>query len=381
MSASKKMRHKRGDFVSPDKKLRHSASAILDRLAIYVHHEPARCSPTVGRTPRGPPFLPKFLAFGDNPTLAFLPLVTVEWRFFRDCFTHRKFAAFSSWHTVKITEYLLSKQNTLPDWSLLRAGSTQLLPCRIPFGECKLDLTPAVQGYLMDSLKDASRFAELWRLSLSSEDPNNWSLRLIECMLLLERNEPDNAWQHLQSALAWRNKRETEPVLLDAIERISVSQWLVMATISLAVGKTETAESYASEAIARIEKEATCCVGDLLRDTRADAMTTFAAIRIQQHRFQEAEMLLQLAHDAHTQAGDLEQMVVNLVYLSDVELYSGNAEAATYLLLESETILNEECDPTRHVRQNKLKAVIHQRLVDGFGNGASFLTPAGAQLN
>lgn len=224
----------------------------------------------------------------------------------------------------------------------------------------------------MDSLQDASRFVELWRLSLADDDPSNWPLRLIECMLLLERNEPENAWHHLQAALSWRNKRENEPVLLDAIDSIAVSEWLVMATVALAVDKAETAESYASEAISRIEKDSTCCVSDLLRDTRADAMATFAAIRIQQHRFQEAEMLLQLAHDAHTQAGDMEQIVVDLVLLSDVELYSGNHEAATYMLLEAENILKDECDPSRHARRDKLKSAIHQRLLEGFGEGANF---------
>lgn len=247
----------------------------------------------------------------------------------------------------------------------MRPCSNQLLPCRIPFDGPQLDLAPAIQGYSLHAVSDARRFVELRRLSAPWDAPCNWSLRLIECMLLLEQNLPEIAWRELQAALAWRNAREKEAVLLDALPPIKISEWLILATVALAVSKTETAETYASEAISRIQNETTFSVGEVLQDTRADAMTVFAAIKLHQGLLQEAEMLLQLAHDAHVQAGDMEQIVVDLILMADVELFSGNSEATMYLLFEAETMLTEECDPTRHLRCQKFLKVVHHRLVAG----------------
>ena len=230
-----------------------------------------------------------------------------------------------------------------------------------------MDLAPAIQGYATDALIDARRFVELRRLSAAWDAPCNWSLRLIECMLLLEQNHAESAWRELQSGLGWRNAREKESILLDALPPITIAEWLVMATIALAVDKPDTAESYASEAIARIQNETTFSVGEILQDTRADAMAVFAAVKLHQGLLQEAEMLLQLAHDAHVQAGDMEQIVVDLVLMADVELHSGNFDAATYLLFEAETILTDECDSTRHLRCQKFRSVVHQRLISGQG--------------
>lgn len=198
-------------------------------------------------------------------------------------------------------------------------------------------------------------------------------------MLLLEQNQPDNAWRELQAGLAWRNAREKESILLDALPPISIAEWLVMATIALAVDKPESAEAYASEAIGRIQNEATFSVGEVLQDTRADAMSVFAAIKLHQGLLQEAEMLLQLAHDAHVQAGDMEQIVVDLILMADVELHSGNLDAATYLMFEAETILIEECDSTRHLRCEKLRTVVHQRLISR--QGAARKNSGGLCLN
>ena len=152
---------------------------------------------------------------------------------------------------------------------------------------------------------------------------------------------------------------------MDALPPISICDWLVMATIALAVDKIDTAERYASEAVARVQKDATLCSATVLRDLRADAMTVFATVRLAQRRFAEAEMLLQLAYDAHSLVGDLEQMAVDQILLSDVEHIGGSRQNAICLLFEAETILDEQCDLTRHPRVSTLKQVIHQRLVDG----------------
>ena len=138
-----------------------------------------------------------------------------------------------------------------------------------------------------------------------------------------------------------------------------------MATIALAVNKVDTAERYASEAVARVQKDATSCSATVLRDLRADAMTVFATVRLAQQRFAEAETLLQLAYEAHSLVGDLEQMAVDQILLSDVEHIGGNRQDAIYLLFDAQSILDEQCDVTRHPRVSPLKQVIHQRLVDG----------------
>ena len=90
-------------------------------------------------------------------------------------------------------------------------------------------------------------------------------------------------------------------------------------------------------------------------------MLVFATIRLTQQRYCEAEMLLQLSHDAHVQAGDMEQLVVDLILLADVEFHSGSAVASHYLLNECEQILNEDCDESRHHRRRQLQRVVRQR--------------------
>ena len=80
--------------------------------------------------------------------------------------------------------------------------------------------------------------------------------------------------------------------------------------------------------------------------------------------YREAELLLGLAHDAHVQAGDMEQMAVDLILMSDVEVFSGDRDAATFLLFEAERIHTEECDFTRHLRCESLKQSVKNRLVD-----------------
>ncbi len=247
----------------------------------------------------------------------------------------------------------------------MQHGDFQLLPCRVPFGALSRDLTPAVQGYGIQQLCDARRYVELTRMGCHQDDSDQWHLRLVEAALCLEQGDGDEAWHQLQLALKWRNSREQESLLKDALPPISINDWLVMATVALSVDKVETAESFASEAIAKVQNEPTAFSHDVLRDSRADAITTFATVRLAQGRFGEAEMLLQLAYEAHELAGDLEQMAVDFVLLADVEQLSGNRTESVYLLCEAETILNEKCDSTRHDRVFALKQVIHQRLVNG----------------
>ena len=203
-------------------------------------------------------------------------------------------------------------------WSLLNDCESQLLPCRVPFENSIRDLSPAIQGYETRQLRDARRYVELTRMSCDVQDADHWRLRLVEAALCVEQGDGNEAWHQLQLALSWRNRREQDLRLMDALPPISICDWLVMATIALAVDKIDTAERYASEAVARVQKDATLCSATVLRDLRADAMTVFATVRLAQRRFAEAEMLLQLAYDAHSLVGDLEQMAVDQILLSDV---------------------------------------------------------------
>lgn len=274
---------------------------------------------------------------------------------------------------VNPIDYLMSSirhEEPPRPWTLLRSWPIQLLPCRVPFGQelrCieDRDLAPAIQGYEVQQFDDSRRFIELTRMSSAADSESQWRLRLIEAALWVEQGEGDEAWHQLQLALSWRNRREEEPLLLDALPAISIGEWLVMATIALATGSLDTAECYASEAVARVQQNPTLCVADVLRDSRADTMTVFAAVRLAQQRFREAETLLQLAYDAHILAGDLEQVVVDLILLADVEHYAGNHSAAIYLLCEAQSVIDDECDSTRHCRLDALKQIIHQRLHEG----------------
>jgi len=246
-------------------------------------------------------------------------------------------------------------------WRLIRTGNLAFLPLAVPFDLSSEDLTPAVQSCFANEIEQAARFTELTRLAGPSSSYEQWRLRLIEAALLLQLDRSDLAWNLLQSALAWRNLREEPMAGGNLLPVISPREWLTMATIALAADKPETAEAYASEAVARIENARRCCMTDLLCDTRADAMTVYSAIRLSQQRFYEAEMLLQLSRDAYVQAGDMEQLVVSLILLADVEFHSGGFLEALSLLCECDRILTNECDASRHVRLTRLRLVIQQR--------------------
>lgn len=263
-------------------------------------------------------------------------------------------------------------------WTFLPSDSNVLLPCAVPFAISSTDLTPARQLYVQNEIAQALRFVELARLAKSGTSTEQWNLRLIAAMLQLQMRQHRDAWRTLQSALSWRNRQDRQAKLPNSETVIAPRDWLVMATVALGVDEIDTAERYTSEAIRCIEKRPACCAADLLSDTRADAMTVFASIRLCQQRYQEAEMLLQLAHDAYIQAGDMQQLAVSLVLLADVEYHSGSTLSAKYLLCESERILDEECDAMRHDRVAGLKQIIDLKVRSYRGNGRR---PADVSLN
>lgn len=274
--------------------------------------------------------------------------------------------------SVNVIQQILSGRHgfSIPgQWTFLSRDSSVLLPCAVPFAISSGDLTPARQSYAQNEIAQALRFVELSRLTNSNTSTEQWTLRLIAAMLQLQMRQHRDAWRTLQSALSWRNRQDRQAALSNSETVIEPGDWLVMATVALGVDEIDTAERYASEAIQRIEQCRACCAADLLRDTRADAMTVFATIRLCQQRYQEAEMLLQLAHDAYLQAGDMQQLAVSLVLLADVEFHSGSALSAKYLLCESERILDEECDATRHDRIAGLKQIIDLRVRSFRGSG------------
>jgi tetratricopeptide (TPR) repeat protein len=232
---------------------------------------------------------------------------------------------------VNVTENLLSARDgfCVPgQWSFVSSDFDVLLPCVVPFVIAASDLTPARQLYAENELAQALRFVELSRMTKTTDSIEQWNLRLIAAMLQLESRQPNEAWRTLQSALSWRNRLENQAMSADLLPAIEPREWLVMAIVALGVNELDTAERYASEAIGRIQDQPFCCVADLLCDTRADAMAVFATIRLCQQRYQEAEMLLQLARDAYLQAGDMQQLVVGLILLADVEFNSGSLMSA-----------------------------------------------------
>ena len=266
---------------------------------------------------------------------------------------------------VNVTERLFSPRSGFGvpgQWTLISDGHVPLLPCAVPFSLAETDLTPACQSFAEDELSQALRFVEFCAAACSETSHEQWTLRLIAAMLSLELQQPDNAWKILQTALSRRNQQEDDGSSPYSLSTIGPREWLVMATIALGVQQPETAESFTSEAVARMEQQPACCTADLLSDTRADAMVVFATIRLTQQRYYEAEMLLQLSHDAHVQAGDMEQLVVDLTLLADVEFQSGSPVAAHYLLCEGERILKQDFDATRHLRCGRLQRAVQQRL-------------------
>ncbi|MCR9202333.1 MAG: hypothetical protein NXI04_27135 [Planctomycetaceae bacterium] len=252
------------------------------------------------------------------------------------------------------------------DWSLLRDGSRQVLPCPVPFHECAQDVMPAVQGYVLGQFADARRFIELRRLATEHADAQQWTLRLVECMLNLEQGRADAAWKHLQLGLTWRACQEPvkeAPAASSATAvELGVRDYLIMATVALASDRIEAAETYASRAIEQIENDPSSCLSDVLQDTRADAMLVFATIRLHQQRPGEAETLLQYAYDAHMQAGDIEQVATGLLLQADIELAGGRLTTADSFLGEARRLLSEKCDDTRHLRQSHLCTVVEKQL-------------------
>ncbi|MEO2017214.1 MAG: hypothetical protein ABGZ53_22895 [Fuerstiella sp.] len=234
--------------------------------------------------------------------------------------------------------------------------------CRVPFGSTDTDLQPAIDLYRDGQSQQAMRFVHLCQAACPWQSADQFRLGLILAILNLEADQPDEAWHQMQLALSWRNQREREPVLLDALPTIAAGEWLAMATVALHVNDCHTAEVYATEAIARTENRPSICVSDLLRDTHADAITVLAAVRLAQRRFRESETLLQLSRDAHVHAGDPEQVVVDLILWADVQLQSGTINAARHLIVEAEQVLAGECTDDRHHRRGLLNQVVAQRL-------------------
>ncbi|MCP4788181.1 MAG: hypothetical protein GY878_32100 [Fuerstiella sp.] len=234
--------------------------------------------------------------------------------------------------------------------------------CRVPFGSTDTDLQPAIDLYRDGQSQQAMRFVHLCQAACPWQSTDQFRLRLVLAILNVEADQPDDAWYQMQLALSWRNQREQEPVLLDALPAIAASEWLAMATVALQLNDCHTAELYATKALAQIENHPSICISDLLRDTHADAMMVLAAVRLAQQQFSESKTLLQHSRDAHVQAGDPEQVVADLILLADVQLQSGTIRASRQLIVEAEQVLAGECTDDRHHRRGLLRNVIEQRL-------------------
>ena len=240
-------------------------------------------------------------------------------------------------------------------------GTASVSLCRVPFSSTSKDLRPAIELYQEGQRQQAIRFLHLCQAACPWQNADHFRLRLVLATLDLEAGQADAAWHQLQRALSWRNQRENEPILLNALPAITDVEWLAMANIALHVNDFRTAEVYATKAIARTSHRPLAGVTELLHDSRADAFTVLAAARLRQRRFREATLLLRLSRDAHAKAGDSEQVVVDLILSADIELQSGSVDTADHLVVEAGQILLSECAYERHCRLNLLRKIVGQR--------------------
>lgn len=236
-------------------------------------------------------------------------------------------------------------------------------------------ISPHVPAALTEILQDtekarqagdfrkAIQALQLTRVQLPWESPWQWHLRLIEATLNLEDHQGEEAWHSIQLGTAWRerNGADLQPPGSN-LPRIDVASWLLMANVALANGHLLKAEGWVSEAVQIVEACPAVCVDDVLKDRRADIMTLLAAIRLAQGKLHESESLLQLAYDAHMVAGDMQQLVVDLMLLADVEHQSRCVSNARLLLAEALQRLDEDCDPVRHTRVEQLRIAVRSRL-------------------
>lgn len=236
--------------------------------------------------------------------------------------------------------------------------------CRVPFGLTSRDLQPAIELYQEGQRQQAMRYIYLSQAACPWQNADRFRLHLILATLHLEAGHADDASHELQRALSWRNQRENEPLLLNALPAITTVEWLVMANIALHVHDFDTVELYATRAIAHTNKRPMKGVSELLHDSRADAFTLLAAARLRQRRFREAALLLRLSRDAHAKAGDSEQIVVDLILSADIEMQSGSVDAARHLVVEAVQVLLNDCADERHCRLNLLRTIVRQRHVE-----------------
>ncbi|MEZ6130871.1 MAG: hypothetical protein R3C59_19550 [Planctomycetaceae bacterium] len=247
-------------------------------------------------------------------------------------------------------------------WTLLQEGAVPVLPCAVPFGATACDLAPAIQSLEQNEPGMAVRFVELQLAAIPTTHADHWPLSLILGMLHVEHQHGNSAWRVLQTALTCRSSLKRGSVPAGNFTSTVVQASLAMATIALSVRKLTTAEQCASDAVRVIQQNPMAFGAEVLQDVRADAMTVFAAIRLAQRRYHEAETLLEPAHDAHRQAGDIQQCVVDLILMADVEYHSGSLLSACSLLYDGERILTEDFDPARHWRHRRLNLAVRQRL-------------------
>lgn len=262
-----------------------------------------------------------------------------------------------------IQHFLNSGEGGQPQnaWALVRPELAPVLPCRVPVHLPDCDLTPVVQSLEGNQFPVALRFLELQRSAISDANPQQRPLHLLSALMQVELRESAAAWKTVQAVQAVRTVAADDSSG-SAPTAVSIDECLVMATVALAANELQRAEEYASEAIAAFQDSPGLLGAEVLQDARADAMTVFAAIRLAQSRFYEADMLLQLAHEAHLQAGDMQQLAVDLILMADCEYHSGGFLPAMHLLHEVQHLLNEDLDPSRHFRLARLKQAVHERL-------------------
>lgn len=262
---------------------------------------------------------------------------------------------------MNVTDHILTYSASSTVWSLCRSDETPLLPIGLPLDGVEFDASLLLAPCRQQDWSSALALLESHRLQLPWNAPARWRLQLLEATFMLFDGRPDSAWNALQLNLSWRNNCEA---VCDRgyLPEMQAADWLVMAAVALANNKPDDAETWASEAVSRVNSSFVPFIGDVLRDTRADVMTVFATVRLAQQKFDDARELLELAHDAHVQAGDLPQMAVDLMLMADIAFQEGNSRAGLELLYEADHIVTRRCDDERHFLANQLNSAINDRL-------------------
>ena len=264
--------------------------------------------------------------------------------------------------TPSYLSFCLPGINRRLTWSMLQQGWLPLIPCRLPFSGPLYALSDTITracstGHFNDALRALTLGSQMAHEAAPLDLQLQWKTRLLRSAIYLEQRQVHSAAAELQRTLAWRNRCEAA----HSFVQIHSQDWLTMASIALGRNDIESAEQYAAKAWNDVTANPLHHLSDILRDDRADVLTVLGAISFARRELTDAARFFSAAADGHRQAADVEQLVIDLIYQSDVELFREGDSAARSRLLEAFALCRDGMCPERHPRQISLKRVIANR--------------------